>query len=166
VQSGAAVGSPLTITAIRHAREREESGATASFEEISVNRRLRESAAKGDWVTAWGTQYVVTTVRQPTLTECSTCHFFSARDQSENNTRRVGDALQSCPDLVTAIGGDADNIRAFMEGLADDNNLRLAILQMPPGSILVAWNGTTPRRLTGGALHFAHRFSITCARRN
>ena len=31
---------------------------------------------------------------------------------------------------------------------------------MPPGSILVAWNGTTPRRLTGGALHFAHRFSI------
>jgi hypothetical protein len=27
-------------------------------------------------------------------------------------------ALQSCPDLVTAIGGDADNIRAFMEGLA------------------------------------------------
>ena len=38
VESGAAVGSlPLTITAIRHAREREESGATAGFEEISVN---------------------------------------------------------------------------------------------------------------------------------
>ena len=69
-------------------------------------------------------------------------------------------ALQSCPDLVTAIGGDGNNIRAFMEGLATDNNLRLAILQMPPGSILVAWNGTTPRRLTGGSLHFAHRFSI------
>jgi hypothetical protein len=67
--------------------------------------------------------------------------------------------LQSCPDLVTALG-DGDNIRAFMEGLATDNNLRLAILQMSPGSILVAWNGTTPRRLTGGALHFAHRFSI------
>ncbi len=47
-----------------------------------------------------------------------------------------------------------------MEGLATDNNLRLAILQMQPGSILIAWNGTTPRRLTGGALHFAHRFSI------
>jgi hypothetical protein len=69
-------------------------------------------------------------------------------------------ALRSCPDLVTAIGGDDNNIRPFMEGLADHNNLRLAILQMPPGSILVAWNGTTPRRLTGGALHFAHRFSI------
>jgi len=69
-------------------------------------------------------------------------------------------ALQSCPDLVTAIGGNGSNIRAFMEGLATDNNLRLAILQMPPGSVLVAWNGTTPRRLTGGSLHFAHRFSI------
>ena len=47
-----------------------------------------------------------------------------------------------------------------MEGLATDNNVRLAILQMPPGSILVAWHGTAPRRLTGGALHFAHRFSL------
>lgn len=69
-------------------------------------------------------------------------------------------ALQSCPDLVTAIGGDASDIRAFMEGLATDNNLRLAIVQMPPGSILVAWNGTSPRRLAGGAVHFAHHFSL------
>jgi hypothetical protein len=69
-------------------------------------------------------------------------------------------ALQSCPDLVTAIGGNTSNIRAFMEGLAIDSNLRLAVLQMPPGSILIAWNGTTPRRLSGGALHFAHRFSL------
>ena len=66
VESGAAAGSPLTITAIRHAREREESGATANFEEISVNPSDFENPpAKGDWVTAWGTQYVVTTVRQP-----------------------------------------------------------------------------------------------------
>ena len=69
-------------------------------------------------------------------------------------------ALQSCPDLVTALGGDSNTIRAFMEGLAEHNNLRLAILKMPPGSILVAWNGTTPRRLSGGALHFAHHFSL------
>ena len=66
VESGAAVGSPLTITGIRHAREREESGATANFEEISVNPSdLENPPAKGDWVTAWGTQYVVTTARQP-----------------------------------------------------------------------------------------------------
>ena len=66
VQSGAAVGLPLTITAIRHAREREESGVTANFEEISVNPSdFSNPPAKGDWMTAWGAQYVVTIVRQP-----------------------------------------------------------------------------------------------------
>jgi hypothetical protein len=67
--------------------------------------------------------------------------------------------LQSCPDLVTAIGGDTSNIRAFMEGLAVDNNLRLAILQMPPGSVLVVWNRSGPYGL-GGTWHFAHHFSL------
>ena len=66
VQAGAAQGNPFTVTAIRHLRPREESGATASFEEISVNPSdFTNSPAKGDWVTAWGTQFVVTTVRQP-----------------------------------------------------------------------------------------------------
>lgn len=66
VQSGAAAGDPVTITALRHARLREESGATGNFEEISVNPSdFPNPPAKGDWVTAWGTQYVVTTVRQP-----------------------------------------------------------------------------------------------------
>ena len=66
VQAGAAQGNPFTVTAIRHLRPREESGATASFEEISVNPSdFPNPPAKGDWVTAWGTQYVVTTVRQP-----------------------------------------------------------------------------------------------------
>jgi hypothetical protein len=36
VQAGTAVGDPLTLTAVRHARVREESGALANFEEISV----------------------------------------------------------------------------------------------------------------------------------
>ena len=48
-------------------------------------------------------------------------------------------ALRSCPDLVTAIGGDGNNIRPFMEGLADHNNLRLAILadatRLDPGRV-------------------------------
>ena len=62
LQAGVAVA----ITAIRHARLREESGVDASFEEISVNPADFESPpAKGDQVTAWGTQYVVTAVRQP-----------------------------------------------------------------------------------------------------
>ena len=66
VQAGQPVGNPLTITAVRHARVREESGAMANFEEISVNPSdLANPPAKGDWVTAWGTQYVVTAVCQP-----------------------------------------------------------------------------------------------------
>ena len=66
VQAGTAVGDPLTITAVRHARVREESGALANFEEISVNPPdLPNPPVKGDWVTAWGAQYTVSTVRQP-----------------------------------------------------------------------------------------------------
>jgi len=66
VQAGAAQCNPFTVTAIRHLRPREESGATANFEEISVNPSdFPNPPAKGDWVTAWSIQYVVTTVRQP-----------------------------------------------------------------------------------------------------
>jgi hypothetical protein len=66
VQAGAPLGDPLTITAIRHARVREESGTLASVEEISVSPSdLANYPQRGDWVTAWGSQFVVTTVRQP-----------------------------------------------------------------------------------------------------
>ena len=65
-QAGVAVGDPVTIAAIRHARVREESGALASVEEISVNPSdLASFPQRGDWVTAWKSQFVVTTVRQP-----------------------------------------------------------------------------------------------------
>jgi hypothetical protein len=66
IEAGAQVGAPLTIAAVRHARMLEESGAMASFEEISVNPAdFTNSPSKGDWVTAWGAQYVVTALRQP-----------------------------------------------------------------------------------------------------
>jgi hypothetical protein len=66
VEAGAAIGDPVTITIIRHARVREESGASANFEEIAVNPAdLPNFPQRGDWVTAWGSQFVVTTVRQP-----------------------------------------------------------------------------------------------------
>ena len=66
VQSGQAVGAPATITAIRHSRVNEEAGAMANCEEISVTPSdFARAPAKGDWVTAWGSQYVVTAVRQP-----------------------------------------------------------------------------------------------------
>jgi hypothetical protein len=65
-QAGVPVGDPITITAIRHARVREESGVMANVEEISVNPAdLSTFPQRGDWVTAWGSQFVVTTVRQP-----------------------------------------------------------------------------------------------------
>jgi hypothetical protein len=66
VQAGMAAGDAVTITAIRHARVREESGALANVEEISVNPSdLANYPQRGDWVTAWGSQFVVTSVRQP-----------------------------------------------------------------------------------------------------
>lgn len=66
VQAGVAQGDPVAVTAIRQLRVREESGAMANFEEISVNPSdFSNPPTKGDWVTAWGAQYVVTTVRQP-----------------------------------------------------------------------------------------------------
>ena len=65
-QAGVPVGDPITITAIRHSRVREESGVMANVEEISINPAdLPNFPQRGDWVTAWGSQFVVATVRQP-----------------------------------------------------------------------------------------------------
>ncbi len=72
-------------------------------------------------------------------------------------------ALQALPNLVAAIG-NASRIQFYTEnatvfGQATQNNIRLAILSMPPGSILIAWHGTRPGRL-GNALVFVHEFSL------
>jgi hypothetical protein len=43
-----------------------EAGTMASFEQVAVNPSDSQNPpAKGDWVTASGTEYVVTSVRQP-----------------------------------------------------------------------------------------------------
>jgi hypothetical protein len=66
VEAGLATGDPVAITIIRHARVREESGALANVEEIAVNPAdLPNFPQRGDQVTAWGSQFVVATVRQP-----------------------------------------------------------------------------------------------------
>ena len=66
VQAGVAVGDPVTITAIRHARVQAESGSVANAEEISVNPSdLPNFPQRGDWVTGWGMQFVVGPVHQP-----------------------------------------------------------------------------------------------------
>jgi hypothetical protein len=73
-------------------------------------------------------------------------------------------ALQALPNLVAAIGGDKNRIQFYSENLIvfgqqTQNNVRLAMLSMPPGSILIEWNGSGPARL-GNMLVFAHRFKL------
>jgi len=66
LQAGQPAGDPITINVMRRARAREESGTIANFEEIETDPALLPNPpAKGDWVTAWGMQYTVSTVRQP-----------------------------------------------------------------------------------------------------
>ena len=66
MQSGAPNGNPSTITVIRRLRERAEAGAVASVEEIDINPGdLQALPVRGDIVTAWGSQFTVSTVRQP-----------------------------------------------------------------------------------------------------
>jgi hypothetical protein len=73
-------------------------------------------------------------------------------------------ALQSLPNLVEALGGDGGRIQFYTENATvfeqpTQNNIRLAILSMPPGSILIAWQGTRSGRL-GNAPAFVHEFSL------
>jgi hypothetical protein len=73
-------------------------------------------------------------------------------------------ALQALPNLMEALGGAASSIQFYSEnttvfGQPTQNNVRLAILSMPPGSILIAWHGTAPGRL-GNALVFVHDFAL------
>ena len=73
-------------------------------------------------------------------------------------------ALQSLPNLMTALAGGNSSIQFYTEnaavfGQATQNNIRLAILSMPPGSIMIAWHGSAPARL-GSMLVFAHDFSL------
>jgi len=66
MQAGKPVGSPLTITVVRRLRERMEAGAVASMEEVEINpAHLPNTPLRGDAVTAWESQFVVSTVRQP-----------------------------------------------------------------------------------------------------
>ena len=73
-------------------------------------------------------------------------------------------ALQALPNLMEALGGNSNSIQFYSEnttvfGQPTQNNVRLAILSMPPGSILIAWHGTAPGRL-GNALVFVHDFAL------
>jgi hypothetical protein len=64
---GMANGSSLSISAIRLERESLESGSAANFEAIEINPVDLGSyyPQRGDWVTAFGFQFVVERVKQP-----------------------------------------------------------------------------------------------------
>jgi hypothetical protein len=73
-------------------------------------------------------------------------------------------ALQALPNLMEALGGNASSIQFYSEnmtvfGQSTQANVRLAVLGMPPGSIMVVWHGTAPGRL-GSALVFVHDFAL------
>ena len=73
-------------------------------------------------------------------------------------------ALQALPNLMEALGGNASSIQFYSEnmtvfGQPTQANVRLAVLGMPPGSIMVVWHGTAPGRL-GNALVFVHDFAL------
>jgi len=72
-------------------------------------------------------------------------------------------ALQLLPNLVEAIG-DASQIQYYTEnsivfGQPTQNNTRLAALSMPPGSVMISWEGSGPAKL-GNALVFEHDFML------
>lgn len=73
-------------------------------------------------------------------------------------------ALQSLPNLVEALDGHASQIQFYSEnatifGQPAQNNVRLAILSMPPGSVMVVWQGTRSARHIGMTV-FVHDFSL------
>jgi hypothetical protein len=73
-------------------------------------------------------------------------------------------ALQTLPNLVEALGGNSAQIQFYSEnitvfGQPTQANVRLAVLSMPPGSLMIVWNGSGPGRL-GNALVFVHHFAL------
>jgi hypothetical protein len=69
--------------------------------------------------------------------------------------------LRQIPELVTALGGE-DRIVGYKDSFPKQSNLRTAIVQQQPGSILIVFMGTDKVRFSsgGGAWSFRHRFSF------
>jgi hypothetical protein len=52
------------------------------------------------------------------------------------------DAFRRIPDLVAALGGNAEAIAGYIDRNPDYNSWSNAVYQQPPGSILVIWQET------------------------
>lgn len=66
-------------------------------------------------------------------------------------------ALQAVPDLVRAMGSEADRIFAYKDVYPVSNSLRDAIMTLRSPSIMVAWNGAS---LAGEIQRWRHRIGI------
>ena len=66
--------------------------------------------------------------------------------------------LRNLPDLVKALG-DSANITGYFDRFPPQSNLRKALLNQPPGSILVVFMGTDKTRVEK-AFQFRHKFSF------
>jgi|SRR5579859_1467902 len=62
-------------------------------------------------------------------------------------------------DAVTSQLGDAGQIIGYADVSPNETNLRVTILQQPPGSIVVVWMGMAPARYNN-SLYVRHRFSF------
>ena len=69
--------------------------------------------------------------------------------------------LRDIPDLVTAMGGDATKIYAYLDRYPTNVSLEMAKYQMPSPGIMVAWQGSGPGSF-GGFEAWKHEISIFC----
>lgn len=61
--------------------------------------------------------------------------------------------------LRAALGGETSRILSYSDAFPGETNLRRAIYQLSPGSLMVVWVGFGPRRLERG-LYLQHQFSM------
>ena len=67
--------------------------------------------------------------------------------------------LRDVPDLVTAVGSDANRIFAYHDSYPKNVSLAHALHQMPSPSIMVAWQGTQPGAF-GGVDVWRHQIAL------
>lgn len=56
----------------------------------------------------------------------------------------VVDKLRQIPELVALLHGDENSIFAYHDVYPSKSSLALAVIELKPGQIMVAWNGSGP----------------------
>lgn len=79
------------------------------------------------------------------------------------NPETLLDALvttfRAMPTLVTALGGDATDIRAYKDAYPEAQNIQSAIYGMTHGGMLVTWEGTASAGQTAGRELWEHSYA-------